>query len=107
MSISSNMLYWSGVIPLDLTVLPRSEVVRPSLSSFVFAHHSGFAPEWQVVADTTDHSPPTLTTTMFVVTARSLSKLRIGTHVDVQDPVPNFGPSVVSSLLPVALVISR
>ena len=66
---------------------PAEKLFGKPLLSFVFAHTSSFAPEWQVVADEVDSStisddsiPETS------VSARPLSQLKINTHVDIQDP---------------------
>ena len=71
---------------------PRSDGISPAqklygrpLSSFVLAHHRSFSSEWQTLADDTDAAPPSAPA-QFDVSARPLSELRIGTHVDVQDP---------------------
>ena len=58
------------------------------LQSFVFAHSSSFAPQWQLQANIADSSAESLSAAAehsFNKFSRSLKKLQIGTSVDVQD----------------------
>ena len=82
------LLEWRNT-PSSSGFSPAQLLFGRSLSSFVFAHTSQFAPEWQQAADARDadtmpsasdpsqSSPPL---------RRELRKLAIGTHVDLQLP---------------------
>ena len=67
---------------------PAQKLYGQPLQSFVFAHSSSFAPEWQLQADIADSRAESLsaaTEHSFNESSRSLKKLQIGTSVDVQD----------------------
>ena len=80
---------------LELRNTPRADGRSPAqmlfgrpLRSSVPAHHRSFAPEWQRAADECDMKAEELrrqTKERYDRTARPLSALQIGTHVDVQD----------------------
>ena len=67
---------------------PAQKLYGQPLQSFVFAHSSSFAPEWQLQADIADSRAESLsaaTEHSFNESSRSQKKLQIGTSVDVQD----------------------
>lgn len=72
---------------------PRSDGKSPAqilfgrpLLSFLYAHRSSFAPEWQSAAHAVDESPASEQSVHQLSYARDLKPLRIGDHVDIQDP---------------------
>ena len=67
---------------------PAQKLFGKPLPSFLLAHHRSFAPSWQSKADEADAVPRQNVTKSPDTTgsARRLSSLSLGTHVDVQDP---------------------
>ena len=68
---------------------PAQELYGKPLQSFLLAHRRSFAPEWQTKAttmDTFDTEPSEEDNTDVTVTARPLSRLKLGSQVDIQDP---------------------
>ncbi|XP_065182546.1 uncharacterized protein K02A2.6-like [Sycon ciliatum] len=68
---------------------PAQALYGRPLSSFVFAHHSSFAPAWQTHANEVDQrSSHYLESTQqhYNRSARSLPRLSLGAHVDIQHP---------------------
>ena len=67
---------------------PAQALYGRPLTSFLFAHHRSFAPEWQQHADTISANAAALSAASashYDRSARSLRPLRLGDHVDVQD----------------------
>ena len=67
---------------------PAQKLYGQPLQSFVFAHSSSFAPEWQLQADIADSRAQSLSAGAehsFNKSSWSLKKLQIGPPVDVQD----------------------
>ena len=67
---------------------PVQKLFGKPLQSFLLADHRSFSPSWQSKADEADAAPRQNVTTSPDTTgsARRLSSLSLGTHVDVQDP---------------------
>ncbi|XP_065195262.1 uncharacterized protein K02A2.6-like [Sycon ciliatum] len=65
---------------------PAQLLFGRSLSSFVLAHHSSFAPEWKQRATSIESSDSPPVSDPDSSQSRTLSKLTIGMHVDLQDP---------------------
>ena len=82
------LLEWRNTPAAD-RLSPAQKLFGRPLPSFVMAHHSSFAPEWQTAADDADavsHRLDTQRREAYDQHAKSLRHLPLGTRVVVQDP---------------------
>ena len=82
------LLEWRNTPAAD-RLSPAQKLFGRTLPSFVMAHHSSFAPEWQTAADDADavsHRLDTQRREAYDQHAKSLRHLPLGTRVVVQDP---------------------
>ncbi|XP_065182282.1 uncharacterized protein LOC135812991 [Sycon ciliatum] len=82
------LLEWRNT-PRENGQSPAQALFGRPLSSFVTAHHLSFAPDWQAKATDVDKRSAAQSATQeqhYDESARSLSPLRIGMRVDIQDP---------------------
>ena len=79
------LLEWRNT-PREGGQSPAQMLFGRPLSSFIFAHHSIFAPKWQAVAQQADDASIPRAQSHYDKSARPLKKLIPGAHVDIQHP---------------------
>ena len=86
-AFQKGLLEWHNT-PNSSGQSPAQALYGRPLTSYLFAHHRSFAPEWQQHADTTSANAAALSAASashYDRSACSLRPLRLGDHVDVQD----------------------
>ena len=83
------LLEWRNTPRTSSGTSPAQALFGRPLSSFVFAHRSSFAPEWQTKsceADSLSAEYAAKVKLHYDKSARPLPPLSLGTHIDLQDP---------------------